>query len=201
MMSIKSASRTTGTAVMLLVFLTGIVSLTVVGPFSSRMAFAQDEGTEANSMPLGAVGRTNLDIPSMDITLPDGSSVSPDFRSIYFNSGGEGRTIYAYYDDYGLPENKPQLKAGDVFNVDAYLSHEGTPQPENIQISISKVLSGVETGNFTAMTLDNPVNVTSSGNTYTIPETPAGDYIMDTFVSYPFSGIVLVYTMEINIGA
>ena len=201
-MSNKFVSSTTGTACdVMLIPLAGIVSLMMVGPMiTSHMAFAF-KGPEENSMDLGDVGLTNLDIPSIDFTLPDGSSVSPDFRSIYFYSGGEGETIYAYYNDYELPEDKPQLKVGDEFNVDAYLSHANTPKPENIDISISKIFSGNETGNFTTMTLDKPLNVTSSGNTYEIPETAAGNYILDTFVSYPFGGIVLVYTIEIQLGA
>jgi len=99
-----------------------------------------------------------------------------------------------------LPENKSQLKVGDQFNIDAYSSNAGTPKPSSIQVSLSKILSGDETGNFTAMKLDNPINVTSSGNTFTIPNVPAGNYILDAFVKYPFGGIGLVYTIETQLG-
>ena len=50
------------------------------------------------------------------------------------------------------------------------------------------------------MKLDNPINVTSSGNTFTIPNVPAGNYILDAFVKYPFGGIGLVYTIETQLG-
>ena len=153
------------------------------------------------SMPDGSIGLTNLDIPSLDVTLPDGSSTSTDFRSIYFNSGGKADTIYAYYDDYGIPEDKPQFKAGDKFNIDAYPLNANTPAPSSIQVSFSKIMSGDETGNFTAMKLDKPISVTSSGNQYFVPNADPGNYIMNTFVNYPFGGIVLVYTTQIQIAA
>ena len=154
-----------------------------------------------NSIPDGSIGLTNLDIPSIDITLPDGSSISPDFRSIYFNSGVKGDSIYAYYNDYGIPEVKPQLKASDKFNVDAFPLNANTPKPSSIQVSISKIISGDETGNFTAMKLDKPVSATFNGNEWSVPDTEPGNYIMNTFVNYPFGGIVQVYTIEIQIAA
>jgi len=175
-----------------------VFSLPITSPSLSQTVFAQGS---ANSTFSGDVGLTNLDIPSIDFTLPDGSSVSPDFRSIYFNGGSEGQKIYAYYNDYGLPENKPQFKAGGEFTADAYLSHSGTPEPASVQISISKVLSGEGSGNFTAMKLDSPLNLESSGSTYTIPQGATGNYILDTFVAYPFSGVVMVYTIEIQIAS
>ena len=153
------------------------------------------------SMPDGSIGLTNLDIPSLDVTLPDGSSTSTDFRSIYFNSVGKEDTIYAYYDDYGIPEDKPQFKAGDKFNIDAYPLNANTPAPSSIQVSFSKIMSGDETGNFTSMKLDKPISVTSSGNQYFVPNADPGNYIMNTFVNYPFGGIVLVYTTQIQIAA
>jgi hypothetical protein len=184
-----------------LILLTGIVSSLQVGFLTNvGVAYAQN-ATGNSSLSKGAVERTNLDIPSIDFTLSDGSSVSPDFRSIYFNEGGKGQTIYAYYNDYGLPENKPQVKEGDQFSVDIYPAHSDTPKPSDIQISISKVMSGDETGNFTEMKLGNGNNLSSNGNSYTIPNVPAGNYILDTFVNYPIGGIVLVYTIEVQINS
>jgi len=192
---------------MMLISLVGTIFAVSVSPMSGQwIVFAQagnstgsaQAGNSTGSVPLGSLERTNLDIPSLDFTLPDGSSTSADFRSIYFNSGD--KTIYTYYDDYGLPEDKPKLKTGDKFTVDAYLTHPGTPAPNSIGISISKIVSGAQTGNFTQMKLASPVNVTSRGNTYTIPSTEPGSYILDTFLNYPFGGIVMVYTTEIQIG-
>ena len=165
--------------------------------FGQWTVFAQ-AGNSTGSVPLGSLARTNLDIPSLDFTLPDGSSTSADFRSIYFDS--VGKTMYAYYSDYGLPENKPTLKAGDKFTVDAYPAHQNTPSPSSIDITISKIASGGETGNFTQMKLASPVNVTSAGTIYKIPNTDPGNYILDTFVNYQFGGIVMVYTTEILVG-
>ena len=184
---------------MMLISLIGSIFAASVSPLSTQwIVFAQNGGNSTSSLPLGSIERTNLDIPSLDFVLPDGSSASCDFRSIYFNSGGQ--TIYAYYDDYGLPEDKHKLKAGDTFTVDAYLTHPGTPSPASIDITISKIISGAETGNFTQMKLASPVNVTSAGTIYKIPNTDPGNYILDTFVNYPFGGIVMVYTMEIQVG-
>jgi hypothetical protein len=172
-------------------------------PMNQTGSMANDTGSTVNntaSTPEGSLALTNFDIPSIDVTLSDGSSTAPDFRSIYFNSGGEGQTIYAYYDDYGLPEDKPKLKVGDTFNIDAYPSHSDTPKPEKINVSLSKILTGAETGNFTTMKLDNPINVPSSGNMYKIPTNiPPGNYIMNTIVKYPFGGIALVYSTEFQI--
>jgi len=161
--------------------------------------FSAQGGNNTSVLPLGSIDRTNLDIPSLDFTLPDGSSTSADFRSIYFDSAG--KTMYTYYSDYGIPEDKPRLKSGDKFTVDAYLTHPNTPTPVSIEITISKIVSGAETGNFTQMKLDNPVNLISNGNTYEVPNTAPGNYILDTFVKYPFGGIVMVYTMEIQVGS
>jgi len=176
-----------------------VIFLPTIG--GTYVVFAQgaDNSTAEGTVPSGSLELTNLDIPSLDITLPDGSSTSADFRSIYFDSGSQ--KIYAYYNDYGIPEMKPQLNVGDTFTVDAYLTHTGTPSPSNIAISISKITSGEESGNFTQMQLDNPVTVTSSGNTYTVPETSPGSYILDVFVNYPFGGIVAVYTMEVQVAS
>lgn len=151
------------------------------------------------SMPNGSIGLTNFDIPSIDITLPDGSTVSPDLRSIYFNSGGKGDTIYAYYDDYGIPDNKPQLKVSDKFIVDVYRLNPNTPKLSNVQVSISKILSGNETERLTDMKLDKAIDVISNGNTFSVPNTEPGNYILDTFVNYPFGGIVLVYSIQTQI--
>ena len=185
--------------------------MTVVPLDSISVVFAQGEennnnatagNTNAtNSIPDGSIGLTNFDIPSIDITLPDGSSISPDFRSIYFNSGGKGDTIYAYYNDYGIPEVKPQLKASDKFNVDAYPLNANTPRQSSIQVSFSKIISGDETGNFTAMKLDKPVSATFNGNEWSVPHTEPGNYILNVFVNYPFGGIVQVYTIEIQVAA
>ncbi|HEY9490448.1 MAG TPA: hypothetical protein VIP56_00580 [Nitrososphaeraceae archaeon] len=186
------------TSMMLISLIGTIFAVSPSTLFGQWTVFAQ-AGNSTGSVPLGSLARTNLDIPSLDFTLPDGSSTSADFRSIYFDS--VGKTMYAYYSDYGLPENKPTLKAGDKFTVDAYLAHQNTPSPSSIDITISKIASGGETGNFTQMKLDNPVNITSSGNMYLVPNTAPGNYILDTFVKYPFGGIVMVYTMEIQIAA
>ena len=189
----------------ILILLIGTIFVISVSPLSSHWTvFAQtgnstgsaaQGGNSTSSLPLGSIDRTNLDIPSLDFTLPDGSDASADFRSIYFDSAG--KTMYTYYSDYGIPEDKPQLKSGDKFTVDAYLTHPSTPTPSGIDIAISKIVSGAQTGNFTQMKLDNPVNLTSNGNTYVVPNTAPGNYILDAFVKYPFGGIVMVYTMEI----
>jgi hypothetical protein len=183
---------------MMLISLIGTIFVVSVSPMSSQWSVFAQAGNSTSSVPLGSLQRTNLDIPSLDFTLPDGSSTSADFRSIYFDSGD--KTMYTYYSDYGLPEDKPKLKAGDKFTVDAYLTHQDTPTPSGIDITISKIASGGETGNFTQMKLDNPINVTSSGNMYAVPNTAPGNYILDTFVKYPFGGIVMVYTMQIQVG-
>jgi hypothetical protein len=91
------------------------------------------------------------------------------------------------------------MKAGDKFTIDAYPSHSDTPKPEKIDVSLSKILTGAETGNFTAMTLDNPINVPSSGNIFTLPNIAPGNYVMNTSVKYPFGGIALVYLTEFQI--
>ena len=186
----------TSTSMMLVSLIVTIFAVSI-SPLSSQWTVFAQAGNSTDSVPLGSLQRTNLNIPSLDFTLPDGSSTSADFRSIYFDSGG--KTMYTYYSDYGLPEGKPKLKAGDKFTVDAYLTHQNTPTPSRIDITISKIASGGETGNFTQMKLDNPVNVTSSGNMYLIPNTAPGNYILDTFVNYPFGGIVMVYTMEVQV--
>jgi hypothetical protein len=209
--------RFLGSTSMILISLIGAIFAVSVSPLSNQWTvFGQVGNTTASTqagnttastqagnttgtVPLGSLERTNLDIPSLDFTLPDGSSTSADFRSIYFDSGG--KTMYTYYSDYGLPEDKPTLKAGDKFTVDAYLTHQNTPTPGSIDITISKIASGAETGNFTQMKLDNPINVTSSGNIYLVPNTAPGNYILDTFVKYPFGGIVMVYTTEIQVGS
>ncbi|HKQ22650.1 MAG TPA: hypothetical protein VJS91_11460, partial [Nitrososphaeraceae archaeon] len=156
--------------------------------------------TDTNSVPNASMDLTNFDIPSMDITLPDGSSVSPDFSSIFFSGGSEG-DIYAYYNDYGLPENKPKVQVGDEFTIDAYPLNANTPKPSAIQASISRIVSGGDTGNFTAMKLDQATPLSSSGNTFTIPTTDAGSYILNVFVRYPTGGIVPVYTLQMQIAA
>lgn len=192
-----------------LTIIPAVVALITAGSTAFAQASMNDTGSLANgtaptgnntaSAPEGSLSLTNFDIPSIDITLPDGASTAPDFRSIYFNSGDTAQTIYAYYDDYGLPEDKPKFKAGDSFNIDAYPSHSDTPKPEKIDVTLSKILTGGETGNFTVMKLDNPINVPSSGNIYKIPNLEPGNYIMNTIVKYPFGGIALVYTTEFQI--
>jgi len=156
--------------------------------------------SNTGSAPLGSLSLTNFDIPSIDLTLPDGTDTAPDFRSIYFSNGGNGQTIYAYYDDYGLPQDKPKVKAGDKINIVAFPSHSDTPKPEKIDVSLSKILTGGETGNFTAMTLDKPVDLQSSGDMYTLPANLApGNYIMNTIVKYPLGGIALVYSTQFQV--
>ena len=184
---------------MMLTSLIGSIFAVSVSTMSSQwIVFAQNGGNSTGSVPLGSIERTNLDMPSLNFVLPDATTTNADFRSIYFDSGG--KTIYAYYADYGIPEVKPKLKSGDTFTVYADLIHPGTPTPASIDITISKIISGAQSGNFTQMKLAGPVNVTSAGNMYKLPNTAPGDYVLDTFVNYPFGGIVMVYTMQIQVG-
>lgn len=183
---------------LMLILLIGSIFAVSISPLPNQwIVFAQTGDDSSDSLPLGSIERTNFDIPSLDFVLPDGDSASCDFRSIHFKSGSQ--TVYAYYDDYWLPEDKHTLKAGDTFTVDAYLSNPNTPSPSSIDITISKITSGAETGNYTEMKLASPINVTSSGNMYKVPDTEPGDYILDAFVHFPFSGVVLVYTTEIQV--
>ena len=189
--------------VVTLILIISISSLFIRVPSNTVQVFAENENvtstTTTLSIPLGAIGRTNFDIPSIDFTLPDGSSVSPDFRSIYINSSGIGQPIFAYYNDYEVPENKPQFNAGATFTVDAYSLNPDTPQPESIEISIYKILSGDGSPNLMGMKLDNHITLSSNNKNYTIPEVTPGRYILDTIVKYPFGIITLVYTMEIQV--
>jgi hypothetical protein len=175
------------------------VSMMLLTIVSYNSIVSAQEGSNKTSSFVNETGSNfsgYIDIPSVDIPLADNSSVSPDFRSIYFNSD-RGQIIYANYDDYALPENKPTIKAGDNISIDVYSSQ--APKPYGVKASISKILSGQETGNFTEMTVDKPIQVTSTGNTFTIPNATPGGYILNTFVTYPFSGIGIVYTMQFNI--
>jgi hypothetical protein len=185
------------TSMMLISLIASIFAVSVSSVSSQWIVFAQNGGNSTGSVPLGSIERTNLDIPSLNFVLPDGSDTSADFRSIYFNS--EGKPIYAYYNDYGIPEVKPKLKSGDTFTLFADLIHPGTPTPKTMDITISKIISGAQSGNFTQMKLASPVNLTSAGNIYKLPNTEPGDYILDTFVNYPSGGIVMVYTMQIQV--
>jgi hypothetical protein len=199
---LKSSAKNVLVMLVLWTIIPAAIALISYGSTVFAQGPVNETGSMANntvSAPEGSLALTNFDIPSIDLTLPNGNSTAPDFRSIYFNSGGKGEPIYAYYDDYGLPEDKPNLKAGDKFTIDAYPTHSDTPKPEKIDVSLSKILTGAETGNFTAMTLDNPINVPSTGNTFTLPNIAPGNYVMNTFVRYPFGGIALVYSTEFQI--
>ena len=92
-----------------------------------------------------------------------------------------------------------ERRAGDEFTVDVYLSFWYTKVRTPTILNFNTIYQGDETGNFTVMKLDKPINVRCSGNTYTVPNVPAGNYILNTFVKYPFGGVVLVYTIETQI--
>lgn len=55
-------------------------------------------------------------------------------------------------------------------------------------LNFNTIYQGDETGNFTEMKINKPINVRSSGNTYRVPNVRAGNYILNTFVKYLFGG-------------
>ena len=76
-----------------------------------------------------------------------------------------------------MPEYYPKNKARDKLNINAYPSSADTPKPPKIESLISKILSGDETGDYSAMTLHYSINVMYSRNTFTKPNTATGKYI------------------------
>jgi hypothetical protein len=92
-----------------------------------------------------------------------------------------------------------ERRAGDEFTVDVYLSFRYTKTGTPTILNFNTIYQGDETGNFTVMKLDKPINVTSSRITYTVPNVPPGNHILNTFVKYPFGGVVLIYTIETQI--
>lgn len=199
-------------ALILATFVTAIIVAGSIFGLSAKMSYAQvpaDNVTSTaspssnvtsmvNSSKVGAIAQPNFDIVSVDFTLPDGSSVSPDFRAIYIKSIN-GPPVLAQYDDYELPSDVPKFKPGQTVEVNAYSNSLNSLKPENIQLTAYPVVSG-ETSNLTKMKLGDPITLSSNDSaTFTIPDTSAGKYILDTFVDYPSNGITQVNTIGIMI--
>lgn len=53
-------------------------------------------------------------------------------------------------------------------------------------LNFNTIYHGDETDSFTVVNINKPINVRSGGNTYTVPNVPGGNYILNTFVKYPF---------------
>jgi len=83
-----------------------------------------------------------------------------------------------------LPENS-RVKAKDYSSVHGYPSHADTPKPAIMEFQFPRTVRRTN-WQFTTMVSDNPIYLTSSRNTITIPNTTNGKLYFVYIFSYPF---------------